>query len=169
MPPIEQTIENNFESLTNGYFEGDEYTGWEMTAISARLLNTIGTYRIPQEHLFIYFIFTNELTQTEYDRLKEQYVNCDEHLSDRLAFVCQHLLDGTSPGFHEAFDSDPTVDEDDDYQAWCDKCEKVRSEEGEWTDVAMVFSDPKIVCNQCYFSIKARNHPGFSSMKHSMM
>lgn len=39
--------ENNFEHLTKGLIEGDEYTGWAMAAISAKLLNIIGSYRIP--------------------------------------------------------------------------------------------------------------------------
>lgn len=149
--------DNNFEQLTKGLFEGDEYTGWEMTAISAKLLNTIGCYRIPQDHLFIYFIFTNELTHEEYEELKDKYVNCDKHISDRVAFVCQHLINNTSVGFHEAFDFDPTIELDDDRQAWCDECEKIRLKEGEWTDEAMTFANIKVVCDQCYFEIKERN------------
>lgn len=77
---------SKFEQLTKGLFEGDEYTGWEMTAISAKLLNAIGSYRISQEHLFIYFIFINELTQEEYEGLKDKYANCDRHISDKVAF-----------------------------------------------------------------------------------
>ncbi len=148
---------NNFEQLTKGLFEGDEYTGWEMTAISAKLLNMIGAYSIPQEHLTIYFIFTNELTGKEYEELKEKYASCDTHISDRVAFVCQHLINNTAIGFNEAFDSDPAIEQDDEYQAWCDECEKIRFKEDGWTDEAMAFANIKIVCNQCYFDIKERN------------
>jgi hypothetical protein len=148
---------NNFEQLTKGLFEGDEYTGWEMTAISAKMLNSIGSYRISQAHLFIYFIFTNELTQEEFEGLKDKYVSCDKHISDKVAFVCHHLIENTGIGFHEAFDSDPGVEEEDEYQAWCNKCEKIRLKKGEWTDEAMVFANIKVVCNQCYFEIKERN------------
>jgi len=147
---------NNFELLTNGLFEGDKYTGWAMTAISVKLLNAIGAYRVPQEHLFIYFIFTNELTQEEYDELKDKYVDCTNHVSDRAAFVCQHLLDDTSSGFHEAFDLDPLIEPDDEHQAWCDQCEKIRLKEGEWTDAAMAFANIKVICNQCYFDMKGK-------------
>jgi hypothetical protein len=147
---------DNFEELTTGIFDGDEYTGWSMTAISARLLNAIGSYRVPDEHLFIYFIFTNELTQDQYDLLKDKYVDCSDHISDRAAFVCKHLLNENSTGFNEAFRSDQAIEEDDDYQAWCDECEAVRLKEGEWTDSAMAFANIKIVCNQCYFEIKGR-------------
>ena len=128
-----------------------------MTAISAKLLNTIGSYRIPYEHLFIYFIFTNELTQEEFEGLKDKYANCDKHISDRVAFVCHHLIKNTGIGFHEAFDSDPAVEGDDEYQAWCNECEEIRLKEGEWTDEATAFANIKVVCNQCYFEIKERN------------
>jgi len=149
--------ENNFEELTEGLFTGDEYTGWAMTAISATLLSAIGAYRVPQEHLFIYFIFTNELTQEEYDALKDKYVECDEHISGRVAFVCQHLDKDKYTGFHEAFDPEDITDEDDGYQAWCDECEKVRLEEDGWNDKSMAFAKIKLVCDQCYFEIKKRN------------
>lgn len=46
--------ENNFKDLSQGLLEnGDEYTGWALTAVAAKLLNAIGAYRIPQEHLDI--------------------------------------------------------------------------------------------------------------------
>jgi hypothetical protein len=147
---------NNFEKLKTGLFEGDKHIGWEMTAISAKLLSAVGAYHVQQEHLLIYFIFTNELTQDEYDGLKNKYVDCSNHVADRAAFVCQHLLDDKSTGFHEAFDSDPSIEPEDDHQAWCDQCEKIRFMECEWTDAAMAFANIKVVCDQCYFEIKER-------------
>jgi hypothetical protein len=148
---------NNFELLTNGLFDGDEYTGWAMTAVTAKLLNAIGMYQVPHEHLFIYFIFTNELTQEEFDRLKDEQITCETHGAGRIAFVCQHLINGDCAGFHEAFESNPLIEQDDDYQAWCDECEKVRLKEGEWNDVSMAFAKIKLVCDQCYLEIKRRN------------
>src|ERR1700733_8160178 len=51
-----------FEPLTEGLIDGDEYTGWAMTAIAAKQLSAIGAYRVPLDDvLFIYFIFMNEL------------------------------------------------------------------------------------------------------------
>lgn len=148
---------NNCEELTTGLFNGDEYTGWAMTAVSAKLLNAIGAYRIPQKHLFIYFIFTNELTQEEYDSMKDKYIACDIHTSGRVAFICQHLNKGIYTGFHEAFDPDTITDEDDGYQAWCDECEKVRLKEDGWNDSSMAFAKIKLVCDQCFFEIRKRN------------
>lgn len=151
---------HNFELLTKGLFEGDEYTGWEMTSISAALLNVMGAYRISDEHLFHYFIFTNELTQEEYSERKDKYIACDLHTSGRVAFVCQHLNSDTYTGFHEAFDPDTITDDDDGYQAWCNECEKVRLKEDGWNDTSMAFAKIKAVCDQCYFEIKKRNKLG---------
>jgi hypothetical protein len=70
---------NNFTQLTTGLIDGDEYSGWEMTAITAKLLNGLGAYKIPQDHLDIYFVFSNELEQSQFDELKEKHVECGEH------------------------------------------------------------------------------------------
>lgn len=47
--------------------------------------------------------------------------------------------------------------EDDDFQAWCDECEAVRQQEGEWNDVSMEFCDIRLACEECYFEMKELN------------
>lgn len=150
---------NDYKQLTQGLTDGDEYTGWDCTVVSAKLLNAIGMYRIPQEHLFIYFIFTSDLNDSEYNTLKERSIECEKHESGLIAFVCQHLIKGNNLGFHEAFESNPLIEPEpeDDYQAWCDQCEIERLKEGEWNEKSMAYADIKIVCNECYFEIKERN------------
>lgn len=66
----------------------------------------------------MYFVFTNELTQEEYDELKNKYIQCTTHGTTRVAFVCQHLNKDMYTEFHEAFKSNPLIKPDDDYQAW---------------------------------------------------
>jgi len=149
--------ENQFSDLTNGLINGDEYTGWTLTSITAKLLNGIGIYRIRQEHLYIYFVFTKELSQDDYDDLKQKHINCDVHGVNRVAFVCQHLLRGVNLGFFEAFESNPLIEPDDDYWGWCQQCEKIWLKEGEWNDTVKAFAQMKVVCDQCYFEIKERN------------
>lgn len=151
---------NNYNELLEGLFDGDEHTGWALTAVAAKLLNALGAYRVPHEHLFIYFIFTNELTQEEYDALEDKYIECDTHQSARVAFICQHLDKDKLTGFHEAFDSDEEADDDDEYQAWCNECEKVREQEDEWNEKSMAFAQIKPVCEHCYFEIKEKNQSG---------
>ena len=117
--------QNDFTSLTTGLIEADEYTGWEMTSIAAKILSSIGAYRFTKEHLTFYIVFSNELTQEQYDKWNEHAVTCESHGTSRAAFVCQHLNKDTYTGFHEAFESNPLIEPDDDYQAWCDECEKM--------------------------------------------
>jgi hypothetical protein len=98
------------------------------------------------------------VSEEEYTKRKEKYnVTCGAHGARRAAFVCQHLNSYTRTGFHEPFDSDPSIEADDDYQAWCDACEKVRLHEGEWNDVSEGFAKIRLVCDQCFFEIKAKN------------
>jgi hypothetical protein len=151
-------LDKGYTQLSTGLIDGDEYTGWGMTSIAATVLNAIGVYRFPEDHLFFYLVFFEALSETEYTALKEKYnVMCRTHGARRAAFVCQHLNRDTYTGFHEPFDSDPLNEADDDYQAWCDECEKVRLREGEWNDVSEGFAKIRLVCDQCFFAIKARN------------
>ncbi|TDE53094.1 DUF6882 domain-containing protein [Flavobacterium sp. GT3P67] len=48
---------NNLESLTKKKWFGDEYDGWEMTAISAYLMKAKGAYRLPLENTFTFVIY----------------------------------------------------------------------------------------------------------------
>lgn len=151
-------LDSGYTQLSIGLIDGDDYTGWGMTSIAAKVLNAIGVYRFPEEHLFFYLIFSGVLSETEYTALKERYsMMCRMHGARRAAFVCRHLNRDTYTGFHEPFDSDPLTDADDDYQAWCDECEKVRLREGEWNDVSESFATIRLICDQCFFEIKARN------------
>jgi len=47
----------NFKRLTKAKWCGDEYDGWEMTAIAANIMNAKGAYRVPSDNLFSFFIF----------------------------------------------------------------------------------------------------------------
>jgi hypothetical protein len=155
---------HDYLPLTEGFHEqSDEYMGWAFAAIAATLLSGIGVYRAPDEHRHIYFVFTNELTQEEYDALlaekeKRKYVECGEHgTKRRVAFVCQHLHADSNAGFYEAFESDPNVEPEDDYQAWCDACELERRKEGAWNERSEVHLKIRIVCDECFFEIKRNN------------
>jgi len=149
--------QNDVPRLTTGLISGDEYTGWEMTAVAAKVLNAIGMYRFVQEHLEYYHIFTGELTKDEYDKLQENALVCEDHGAARAAFVCQHLNKDTYTGFHEAFESNPLIEPEDDYQAWCDKCERERLKEGEWNERSEKFAKIRLICDQCFFEIKRNN------------
>lgn len=150
----------SYEDLITGLIAGDREIGWQMTAMANSLIRGFGAYRAPSDHLDIYFLFTNEVHEESYKKLKEKYIECGEHGSRRRAFVCQHLIKSTKTGFEEAFPTFPDMEfefEDDDFQAWCDECEKVRVAEDGWNDESQKFAKIKLVCEKCYFEIKEFN------------
>jgi hypothetical protein len=88
----------------------------------------------------------------------DQYkiVHCDRHGDQREAFVCDHLLHGTSQGFFSGADpGNPHPD------AWCSKCEQIRSAypgaNGEWNEKSEALLKVRLVCGDCYEEIKLRN------------
>lgn len=151
--------ENGYNELTTGLLEGDREMGWEMTAIANKFVNGFGAYRAPSDHLDLFFLFTNEVDEATYNKLKEKYVSCGEHGSRRRAFVCQHLKHDTKTGFEEAFPTYPDMElgEDDDLQAWCNECEKVRVKYDGWNEESEKFAKIKLICEKCYFEIKEFN------------
>ncbi|EKE77799.1 DUF6882 domain-containing protein [Gallaecimonas xiamenensis] len=49
---------SGFAALTTDKWEADEVDGWEMTSITAWLLNAKGAYRTPSENGFTYMVIT---------------------------------------------------------------------------------------------------------------
>ncbi len=151
---------SNFSKLTTGYFYSDEVEAWEFTAISAKLTDGIGVYRpIGDDKLKIFLVITEFVDKETAQKIKDKYVECGAHEFRRVAFVCKHLNHTDKVGFEEAFETfeDMELLEDDDFQAWCDTCEAVRQNEGEWNDITMAFAEIKVVCEKCYFEMKRLN------------
>ena len=151
-----------FEKLTTGCFESDEDEAWEFAAISAKLIGGIGLYRPVNDHQLQLFFVVKELIDNERaEAIKNKFIECPNHEYRRIAFVCQHLDRENKVGFHEAFETfeDMPLDDEDDFQAWCDICEEVRQREGEWNDQSMAFAKIKLVCEKCYFEMKSLNNP----------
>jgi hypothetical protein len=48
---------NGFEKLTSAFLTADEYTGWEMTAVAAHILDAPGAYSFPTEHGRCFLIY----------------------------------------------------------------------------------------------------------------
>jgi hypothetical protein len=137
----------NMPKLTNGYFKSDEFEAWELTAIATKLSEAIGVYRPVNDDGIQIFLIITELVDNEVaQEIKDKYVECSDHEYRRRAFVCQHLNRKTKVGFEEAFETfeDMELLEDDDFQAWCNECELVRSREDGWNDESMAFANIKI-------------------------
>lgn len=149
-----------FSKLTTGCFPSDEYEAWEFVAIAATLTKGIGVYRpLNDNQLQIFLVVTEHLDNETAKKIKDKYVECEQHEFRRMAFVCKHLNLKNKVGFNEAFETYEAMElpEDDDFQAWCNECETVRQKEGEWNDASMEFAAIKIVCETCYFEMKEFN------------
>jgi hypothetical protein len=85
----------------------------------------------------------------------DEQVACERHGKCQTAFVCQHLFSGSGLGFNWA--EDPENPDGQCPDAWCDACEVVLQEEGEWTERAMALADIKVVCALCYENLRERN------------
>jgi hypothetical protein len=84
-------------------------------------------------------------------------VHCERHGDRREAYICDHLLHGTRQGFFT--DADETVNPYPD--AWCSKCDLIRSTyggaDGDWNDKSGAMIKVRLVCGDCYEEIKSRN------------
>lgn len=149
----------NYDNLSNAHFNGDKYTGWELTSIAFEIIGGIGTYRVISDHLEKYFLLTEQITKEEVEKTESELIECGVHGKLRKAFICQHLNTESKTGFEEAFETyrGMELEEDDDFQAWCSECEKERIKTDGWNDESMEFAKIKLVCERCYFDIKEIN------------
>ncbi|WP_419870189.1 DUF6882 domain-containing protein [Chryseobacterium sp. CT-SW4] len=154
-------LENHYEKLSTGNFPADEYDGWESIAIAHYFLNGIGAYKVTSGDLEKYILLTEVMDENspEIKKLKQKTVECHKHNLARPAYVCQHLNLDTPGGFEEAFDTFPGMELDDekDFQAWCDECEKVRLQYKGWNEESEEFANIKLICEDCYFELKEFN------------
>lgn len=85
-------------------------------------------------------------------------VECCDHGLRNRAYVCQHLVRSEFKGFWEPFDSDSTKTyNNDELNAWCDECDIILNEQGEWNDISEAFAGIKLICDVCFFGMKDLN------------
>ncbi len=79
-------------------------------------------------------------------------ITCSRHGPSYAAFVCKHLVRGEHLGF-------VTPDEVDDSQpiAWCNDCDRVLLEEGDWNDRSEGIAGLTAICANCYNEIRRCN------------
>ena len=80
--------------------------------------------------------------------MNQKVVDCYTHGEVRPAFVCHHLLNGTSVGWNEPDEYE--CESDDEFagciNAWCDECEEKANNTGGWNDESEAFADIRLVC-----------------------
>ncbi|WP_426480162.1 hypothetical protein [Chryseobacterium sp. R2ACT005] len=154
-------IEHNYKKLYNGTFPGDEYDGWELSSICFDFLKGVGVYKVNTDDLEKYLLVINvpDEQSSEVKMMKQKKVDCDSHGYSRPAFVCQHLILEVPKGFEEALDTykGMELEEDEDLQAWCSDCEKVRVEADGWNEESEKLAEITLICENCYFELKEFN------------
>lgn len=82
--------------------------------------------------------------------------DCESHGFRRPAYVCQHLNLKNKKGFEESFEAfrEMELEDEDDFCAGCNDCEKIRIEQDGWNDESEKFAKIKLVCEECFFEFK---------------
>jgi hypothetical protein len=144
----------NITELTKAELPDDEYLGWGMTAVAARLLGAKGAYRCPDEDGFVYVVYSSiDSAGSGLETVAEkEKVECSHHGSGSATYVCEHLL---SRPDQEWFSNEPN-EEDKWPDAWCADCEDLFQEQGEWNDKNQSKRDIKLLCHHCYEKLRSR-------------
>lgn len=85
----------------------------------------------------------------------EDNIKCSTHGTSTATYICKHLVKGENIGFNVGYDPENPFDLYPD--AWCNECDKILEEAGEWNERSEAFADIKIVCTQCYMNSRERN------------
>lgn len=140
--------------LTRPTLPDDEHLGWEMTAVTARIIGGKGGYRVPRRDAdgatvgYTYFVYTDLRWATADDvaNAAATPIECDRHGKGRATFICEHLRVAPAQVWHsnDPISADPWPD------AWCSACEEVFQEQGEWNERNEGRAPIVAVCHHCY-------------------
>jgi hypothetical protein len=140
--------------LTETTLPDDEYLGWGMTAVAAKVLGAKGAYRCPDKDGFMYLVYSSIRLATDSDdtAAEPRQVECDQHETGFATYVCEHLA--SSPA-QEWFSQEP--DEENRWpDAWCADCEALFQEQGEWNDENEPKREIKLLCHHCYVELRSK-------------
>ncbi|HXW56371.1 MAG TPA: hypothetical protein VEJ67_11520 [Candidatus Cybelea sp.] len=147
----------NIPELTKAELPDDEYLGWGMTAVAAKLLAAKGAYRCPGENGFVYVIYSSVGFADDASALvpSPKEVECSDHGRGFATYVCEHLVSNPAQAWHSA---DP--DEENKWpDAWCDACEVFFQEQGEWNEKNESKMKIKLLCHHCYERLRSQEKP----------
>ena len=139
-------VREGIGELTAETLPDDQYLGWEMTAIAARILKAKGAYRCPREGGgFLYFVYTG----IAYAPAPETaVVECSAHGRGFPTCLCEHLV--ADPA--QLWFSDEPSPANRWPDAWCAQCDAIFLEHGEWNQQAAARIRVRTICHRCYES-----------------
>jgi hypothetical protein len=143
----------NIAELKEAELSDDEYLGWGMTAVAAKVLGAKGAYRCPGENGFVYVVYSSIGFADNTSPLvpSPTEVECSDHGRGFATFICEHLLANPAlPWFSNKPDEEePWPD------AWCASCEALFLEQGEWNEKNQSLREIKMVCHHCYEELRS--------------
>jgi len=150
-------IAEKLRELTEDSSPDDEYLGWAMTAIAARILEAKGAYRCPRDAGgYTYLLYTDLAFADQAKRLQDKAkIDCDWHGRGYATYICEHLL--AQPA--QKWFSNAPHEEDPWPDAWCGSCETLLREQGEWNNVNEKKANIKVLCHCCYGKLRAKADP----------
>lgn len=143
-------------TLTEPKLPDDEYLGWELTAITAQIIDAKGAYRCPGENGFFYLVYTDLKLADPGDgppgSEDAEPIECGTHGSGQKTYVCEHLV--REPG--QEWFSDSSSPSNPWPDAWCAQCDQIYQGQGEWNDNNSGELKIKLLCHRCYESLRAQ-------------
>jgi len=121
-----------YPNSPNAELPDDEYLGWGMTAVAAKLLGAMGAYRCPGENGFVYVVCSSIAFADDTSPLvpSPKEVERSDHGRGFATYACEHLVSSPAQAWHS---SEPN-EENKWPDAWCDTCEVFFQEQGEWNE-----------------------------------
>ena len=147
-------LSRNIPELTEAVLAGDEYLGWGLTAVAAKLLGGKGAYRCPGDNGFIYVVYSSIGLAAGGGQTTSQpkQVECTEHGTGFSTYVCEHLASNPT---QEWFSRKP--DEQHKWpDAWCAACDVFFQEHGEWNEKSESKIKIKLLCHYCYERLRSQ-------------
>jgi hypothetical protein len=151
-------MSEGLDQLTEPKLPDGEFLGWEQTAVMARIVGAQGGYRCPSSNGFIYFILTDIQFADSYvapspaPNPDAERVNCEVHGPGQQTFVCAHLV--SDPNQKWLSDEPSAANRWPD--SWCEECDALHRERGEWTDDNSGQLGIKLLCHLCYESLRVQ-------------
>ncbi|HLW84902.1 MAG TPA: hypothetical protein VKR60_06760 [Candidatus Sulfotelmatobacter sp.] len=153
--PVKQVrdfgVSERISELTQAYLPDDEYVGWAMTAVAARIMDAKGAYRCPTNDGFIYMIY-NDISFADVPRKVRgsPQVTCGTHGAARATYICKHLRSNPNQAWfsQQPDKKNPWPD------AWCEVCERLFLKQGEWNELNEKETSIEMVCHHCYENLR---------------
>jgi len=144
----------NIAELKEEELPDDKYLGWGLTAVAAKVLGAKGAYRCPGKNGFVYVAYSSiEFAKSELELAVEpKKVECPDHGPGFAAYACEHLVSHpTQLWFSREADEEHRWPD-----AWCEVCDAVFQEQGEWNERNESKIKITLLCHHCYERLRSR-------------